>query len=124
MPIDIIEEPKLAAVASVHLPNVTDLEFEASLTELRELAKTLGYKVVRTFAQNRNTFDTTGYLGIGKRHEIRAFVGGELQTDEDAEEPAGGRIVPHQVGVEPAGEIEAPAIEVLFVDHEISPSQA
>ena len=119
MPIDIIEAPKLAAVASVHLPNVTDLEFEASLTELRELAKTLGYKVVRTFAQNRNTFDTAGYLGIGKRHEIRAFVGGELQTDQDAEEPTEGQIV-----AESTGEIEAPAIEVLFVDHEISPSQA
>ena len=116
MPIDIIEAPRLAAVASVHRPDVTDLEFEASLTELRELAKTLGYKVVRTFTQNRNTFDTTGYLGIGKRHEIRAFVGGALQTDQDAQKPTAGQIV--------ADEIEAPAIEVLFVDHEISPSQA
>jgi GTP-binding protein HflX len=119
MSIDLIEAPKLAAVASVHLPSVTELEFEASLTELRELAKTLGYKVVRTFTQNRNTFDTTGYLGIGKRHEIRAFVGGELQTDQDAEEPTDGQIV-----MESTGETESPAIEVLFVDHEISPSQA
>ncbi len=124
MPIDTIEAPKLAAVASVHLPNVTDLEFEASLTELRELAKTLGYKVVRTFAQNRNTFDTTGYLGIGKRQEIRAYVAGELQPDRDAEEPTEEQVVAEQVVVEPTGEIEAPAIEVLFVDHEISPSQA
>ena len=115
MSIDLIEAPKLAAVASVHLPNVTDLEFEASLTELRELAKTLGYKVVRTFVQNRNSFDTTGYLGIGKRQEIRAFVGGKLQTDQDAEVPT---------VAESTGEIEAPAVDVLFVDHEISPSQA
>ena len=114
MSIDLIEAPKLAAVASVHLPNVTDLEFEASLTELRELAKTLGYKVVRSFAQNRSTFDTTGYLGIGKRREIRAFVAGTLPTDQDAEEPI----------AEATGEIESPAIDVLFVDHEISPSQA
>ena len=124
MPIDIIEAPRLAAAASVHLPNVTDLEFEASLTELRELAKTLGYQVVRTFAQNRHTFDTTGYLGIGKRREIRAFVAGELPTDRDAEEPTEEQVVAEQVVVEPTGEIEAPAIEVLFVDHEISPSQA
>jgi GTP-binding protein HflX len=124
MPIDIIEAPKLAAVASVHLPNVTDLEFEASLTELRELAKTLGYKVVRTFVQNRNTFDSTGYLGIGKRQEIRAFVGGELQPGQDAQEPTEGQVVADEVVVEPTGGIEAPAIEVLFVDHEISPSQA
>ena len=124
MPIELIEAPKLAAVASVHLPNVTDLEFEASLTELRELAKTLGYKVVRTFAQTRQTFDTTGYLGIGKRQEIRAFVEGELRPDQDGEEPTEEQVVADEVVVEPAGEIEAPAIEVLFVDHEISPSQA
>ena len=30
-----------AVVAAVQLPNVSDVEFEASLTELRELAKTL-----------------------------------------------------------------------------------
>ncbi len=124
MPIDHVEAPRLAAVASVHLPDVTDLEFEASLTELRELAKTLGYKVVRTFAQNRNAFDTTGYLGVGKRQEIRAFVEGEPQPDPDAEELAEEQVVVEQVVAEPTGEIESPAIEVLFVDHEISPSQA
>ena len=37
-----------AVVAAVQLPHVTDAEFEASLTELRELAKTLGYRVLKT----------------------------------------------------------------------------
>ena len=36
------EKPNYAVVAAVQLPSVTDLEFEASLNELRELAKTLG----------------------------------------------------------------------------------
>jgi GTP-binding protein HflX len=97
---------QLAAVASVHLPNVTDLEFEASLVELRELAKTLGYKVIQSFTQNRNSFDTTGYLGVGKREEICAFVHADADDGETAIED------------------REPAIEMLFVDHEISPSQA
>ena len=54
-----------AIVAAVHLNSVTDIEFASSLTELRELAKTLGYQVVGTFVQKRATFDSTAYLGVG-----------------------------------------------------------
>jgi GTP-binding protein HflX len=35
------ENPQYAMAASVQLPRVSDAEFEASLTALRELAKTL-----------------------------------------------------------------------------------
>ena len=97
---EVKEKPKLAVVAAVQLPSVSDIEFEASLMELRELAKTLGYEVVQTFVQKRAGFDTTGYLGIGKRQEIHSFVNGEAD-------------VPY-----------APHIDVVLVDHEISPSQA
>ena len=34
------EKPRYAVVAAVQLPNVSDVEFEASLAELRDLAKT------------------------------------------------------------------------------------
>ena len=98
-------------MAAVQLPNVTDMEFEASLTELRELAKTLGYDVVRTFVQKRTRFDTTAYLGTGKRQEINQYVHSEVEPAErQASEP-----------VDPA---DVDQIEVLLVDHEISPSQA
>ena len=60
------EKPLNAIVASVQLPTVSDSEFEASLNELRELAKTLGFKVVQTFIQKRSGFDTTAYMGVGK----------------------------------------------------------
>ena len=90
---------KQAVVAAVQLPHITDLEFEASLTELRELAKTLGLKVINTFTQRRIQFDTTAYLGEGKRQEISQYVNGE--TDPDV-----GRI------------------DFVLVDHDISPSQA
>jgi GTP-binding protein HflX len=97
MQTEVKEKPRYAIVAAVQLPSVTDLEFEASLTELRELAKTLGYIVVKTFVQKRAGFDMRAYLGTGKRQEIGDYV----KSDSEAEE-----------------------IEALLVDHEISPSQA
>ena len=93
---EVNEKPVYAIAAAVQLPNVSDIEFEASLSELRELAKTLGFTVVRTFIQKRNGFDTTAYLGIGKRQEIHHYVNHEAECE----------------------------IEAILVDHEISPSQA
>jgi GTP-binding protein HflX len=96
------EKPKRAVVAAVQLPSVTEAEFEASVTELRELAKTLGFEVVHTFIQKRASFDTTAYLGVGKREEIRQYVHNELGS----------------------AEADTDQIEALLVDHDISPSQA
>ena len=90
--------PYLAVIAAVQLPSITEAEFQSSLAELRELAKTLGYQVVQTFTQNRNGIDVQGYIGSGKRDEITAFVNSPSDTD--------------------------PPITALFVDHEISPTQA
>jgi len=112
MQMEVKEKPMRAVVAAVQLPNVSDVEFEASLTELRELAKTLGFEVVRTFIQKRSGFDSTAYLGVGKRHEIRCFVNNEpdLADIEDAAPPES----------DPADR----QADVILVDHEISPSQA
>lgn len=96
MQTEVKEKPVYAVVAAVQLPSVSDIEFEASLTELRELAKTLGFQVVETFIQKRAGFDTTAYLGVGKRQEIHDFVS-HITDDE---------------------------IGFILVDHEISPSQA
>ncbi|MDD2988763.1 MAG: GTPase HflX [Zoogloea sp.] len=101
MQMEVKDQPRYAVVAAVQLPNVTDLEFEASLTELRELAKTLGLQVVHTFIQKRTSFDTNAYLGVGKRQEIQTYVNGEHEAL-----PGGG------------------LIDAILVDHEISPSQA
>jgi len=105
---EVLEKPVYAVVAAVQLPHVSDVEFDASIAELRELAKTLGYKVIHTFTQKRGSFDTTGYLGIGKRQEIHRFVRGEVAVEDSSYPPT-----PHP------GPIEA-----ILVDHEISPSQA
>lgn len=104
---EVEEKSRHAVVAAVQLPSVSDNEFGASLNELRELAKTLGYEVVRTFVQKRSSFDTTAYLGVGKRQEIRSFMNNEpAEFEEIAANP------------------ESRDIDILLVDHEISPSQA
>ena len=64
-------KPARAIVAAVQLSSVSDAEFEASLTELRQLAKTLGFEVAGTFTQKRARFDSTAYFGTGKREELR-----------------------------------------------------
>ena len=56
----------------------------------------------------RPGFDTTAYLGVGKREEIRRFVNGE--SDSAAE-------------YIPAASTPDP-VDAVFVDPEISPSQA
>src|SRR6202162_440752 len=87
------QKPPRAIVAAVQRPSVSDAEFEASLTKLRQLAKTLGFEVVGRFTQKRAGFDSTAYFGRGKREELR------LMREQDA-------------------------VDVILVDHEISPSQA
>lgn len=72
---------KRAVVAAVQLPSVSDVEFEASVTELRQLAKTLGFVVTGTFTQKRSHFDTVAYLGVGKREEVRRFVQNEPELE-------------------------------------------
>ncbi|MHB1188532.1 GTPase HflX [Thiobacillus sp.] len=122
---EVKEKPQYAVVASVQLPGVSDVEFEASLTELRELAKTLGFTVTRTFTQKRSGFDSTAYLGVGKRQEIRHFVkgesGDETETDHEPKNPL------HRLSTFVEGlddDVSSDPIDVIFVDHEISPSQA
>src|SRR3977135_2610963 len=63
-----------AIVAAVQLSSVSDAEFDASLTELRQLAKTLGFEVVGKFTQKRAGFDKTAYFGTGKREELKAKI--------------------------------------------------
>lgn len=60
-----------AIVAAVQLPSVSDVELDASLIELRQLAKTLGFEVVDGFTQKRTGFDEAAYFGLGKREELR-----------------------------------------------------
>ena len=125
-----------AVVAAVQLPAVSDEELDSSLTELRELAKTLGFEVVATFTQKRANFDSAAYLGTGKREELRRFVQGEADQPDDAQREAPdsakraerriarhGAVAAREAAKALAGTENRRAAFVL-VDHEISPSQA
>jgi len=119
------EKAQRAVVVAVQLPSVNDVEFDASVTELGQLAKTLGFEVVGTFTQKRNAFDQVAYLGAGKRQQLRRFVQNEADAaDPDPDGDAEG------AGPETDAPVAAPTdpatwrAEVILVDHEISPSQA
>jgi len=106
------EKPRLprALIVAVQLDGVSDTEFNSSLVELAELAKTLGLDVVGQFTQKRTSFDSTAYMGVGKRQEIREFI--------EAQQEVADRLThsdPHAAN---------DAVEFILVDHEISPSQA
>lgn len=99
-----------ALIVAVQLDGVGDTEFNSSLAELAELAKTLGLEVVGQFTQKRASFDSTAYMGVGKREEIRQFVQ-QQPGASDGEAP----VDPHALNSE---------VDYILVDHEISPSQA
>lgn len=107
---EVQDSPKFAIIAAVQKPAVSDVEFASSLAELRELAKTLGFTVVHTFVQRRSSFEITGYLGAGKRQEIRCFVNHEP-------------LPPDLADTTQAPDFDG-QIDALLVDHEISPSQS
>jgi GTP-binding protein HflX len=144
------EKPQRAVVAAVQLPSVNDIEFAASVTELGQLAKTLGFEVVGTFTQKRASFDQGAYFGTGKREEMRRFVHNE--PEPESTESASDDETAYAAFIEEAGEdifrpppagharkgkaaaakeaaISAPdpdtaRADIVLVDHEISPSQA
>lgn len=101
---------KRALIVAVQLDHVSDVEFQSSLEELGELAKTLGMEVVGQIIQKRGSFDSTAYVGVGKRDEIRQF----LEHDQ-AKIDAWAYKHPLET---------RESIEYILVDHEISPSQA
>jgi GTP-binding protein HflX len=87
--LDTHDRPLRALAVAVQRPGTSDTELEVSVGELRELARTLGFDVVGTLVQKRAGFDPTGYLGVGKRRELRRIVEHGLDAAGDAEDEAG-----------------------------------
>src|SRR5438445_10844821 len=69
-----VDQKRRAIVAAVQLSSVSDVEFDASLTELRSLAKTLRLEVVGRFTQKRAGVHKTAYFGTGKREELKEHI--------------------------------------------------
>ena len=113
-----------AVVAAVQLPNVSDAELHASLTELRQLGKTLGFEVVATFTQQRPKLDSAAYFGVGKRDEIRRFVCNEPERERNADNPSADEGAEEELAAETRADPDTRRADVILVDHEISPMQA
>ncbi len=135
MSISITERPLRAVVTAVQLPSVSDIEHSESVNELRELAKTLGFEVVGMLTQKRASFDPQAYLGTGKRAELRRYVeygpevGSGVELGSGAEQDSGteaakGGAARAKEAAKSAADPDTRFVDVILVDHEISPSQA
>lgn len=108
-----------AVLVGIRLPDSTDTDFEASLTELGRLAKTLGLEVIGQVTQRRDSLAVAAGVGGGKLRELAAFTGGPgevpgyVPLGSDKEEP--GEV--HDAL--PPDERAA----VVLVDQELSPRQ-
>ena len=80
---EIKEKPRSAIVAAVQLSNVSDVEFEASLADLRDLAKTLGYVIAfdEPEAVRANPKVQEAYLG-SVAYGLSATFYGEITLDK------------------------------------------
>src|SRR4051812_46721508 len=131
-----------ALLVGVRLPGVSEQEFDASLDELERLVKTLGYRVVSRMTQARATLAPTAVLGEGKIAELAAITGGSgeagVQVDRVKDKArirreaieAGKTVAGDADDDESDDDLEAPAdaselsdLELIAVDHEISPTQ-
>ena len=127
-----------ALLVGVRLPGVSEQEFEASLDELERLVKTLGYRVVSRMTQTRATLAPQAVLGEGKIAELAAITGGSGEAGVQVERVKdkarirreaveAGKTVPDDDddddGEPVADPSELEGLELIAVDHEISPSQ-
>ncbi len=67
------DDPRVLGIA-VQLPEQTDLEIEYSLSELKELLKTLGANLVGTVVQKRQSISRQTYFGTGKMQEVKEMA--------------------------------------------------
>jgi GTP-binding protein HflX len=135
-----------AILVGVQVSGVSDAEHEADLAELARLVDTLGYDVVETVSQRRDSLSRSAVLGEGKLKELAELTGGRGYVPSAA--PARrDKARMRREGDEPEDEHEAdfaddddqvPIVgkdvpedskgpkkpKLVVVDHELTPSQA
>jgi GTP-binding protein HflX len=135
-----------AVLVAVKLPETADGDFRASLVELERLVNTLGYEVVERITQARESLSPAAVLGEGKLEQLAKLSGG---TGETRSKPRTGRAKAERPGAraddtddnggdddggddngsddtdgnDSDAESSKPEIDLIAVDHEISPSQ-
>jgi GTP-binding protein HflX len=121
---------KRAVVLAVKLPNVEEDEFRASLVELERLVNTLGYDVVAQVTQARDGLSPAAVLGEGKLMDLAKLCGGSGQTRfkpkltrSRTEPDSAPELELDDDGAVGAADGEQLEIDLVAVDHDISPSQ-
>ncbi len=129
---------KNAVLVGLQLPKITNAELEASLQELTRLVTTLGYNVVGSVTQRRDSDKSTSVLGDGKLKELAEWTGGtgkiaamvehklskaalkwqktdeeNSESEDDTEDVKTGLLSEEQKG----------SAQIVIVDTEMSPSQ-
>jgi GTPase len=125
-----------AVLVAVKLPHVDEAEIEASLAELGRLVTTLGYRVAARIVQARPNFAPAAVLGEGKLSELAELTGGTGKTGptipRKASKARQRREAENDAGEGGADETDPeaaetptakPAVDLVAVDHDISPSQ-
>src|SRR5450432_849606 len=73
---DNTEPHERVVLVGVQLPDVSDVEHQASLDELARLVTTLGLEIAGRITQKRDALANAAVLGEGKLQELAAFTGG------------------------------------------------
>jgi GTP-binding protein HflX len=130
-----------AVLVAVRLPAVDEAELEASLSELERLVTTLGYRAIARVVQARTSFAPAAVLGEGKLKELADLTGGTgntgpavprkaskaqrrreaedaLDTLDTEDEPE-----PSEDSAEGEPATLEPRVDLVAVDHDITPSQ-
>lgn len=71
-----------AVLVGVQLPGVSERDHAADLAELGRLVHTLGFEVVATMSQRRDSLASGTVLGEGKLRELAALTGGARRRAE------------------------------------------
>ena len=130
--------PKNAVLVGIQLPKISTEELESSLQELGRLVTTLGYKVVGTVSQRRQSDQTASVLGAGKLRELAEWTGGtgevasmvnvklnkaalkRLKETEETESITGEIVDEDQTTLT---DEERGSAQIVIVDKDLSPSQ-
>ncbi len=119
----------LAVLVGIQLPGVTPAEHAANLAELGRLVDTLGFHVIATVTQRRESLAAAAVLGEGKLKELASLTGGKGVVPSGAPEvktkARAAQASRADQPVDPAEATDSPTkATIVVVDHEISPSQA
>jgi GTP-binding protein HflX len=138
-----------ALLLAVKLPDVESSAFEASSAELSRLVTTLGYEIAGHVTQTRSSLSPAAVVGEGKLRELAELTGGSGRTGPKLGKPSKaqlrGRAAAEQTDSHDADSTEyhqadahddaeeasandvgrgaRDAIELVAVDHDITPSQ-